>query len=153
MKKGIIALMLVFTLFTSAIAVSLIPKTSWVIIPYRDTETKNLTFPIESGKYYDVNFHLYSGYSVNFSFNYTGFFLNVSLMDSENYEKYQRGEQDYAVILNMFASSTSETYTGNYTAAKTDTYHLVFESLPFNATVSLTVSWEVLRFLPLPYRS
>ena len=152
MKKGTIALMLIFTLFASAVAVSLIPKTSWVIIPYRDTETKNLTFTIESGKYYDVNFHLYSGYSVNFSFTTTGI-LNVSLMDSENYEKYERGEQ-YTVILNIFASSTRETYTGNYTAMRTDTYHLVFENVfLFSATVNLTVSWEVLKFLPVPYRS
>ncbi|MBS7288259.1 MAG: hypothetical protein KIH01_05825 [Candidatus Freyarchaeota archaeon] len=150
--KRAAALALVLAMFMSILLVYFAPKTNWLPIPYRDIETKNLTFTVNSTSYFDVNFYLYSGYNVEFSFNYSGFIVNVTLMDSENYEKYQRGE-NYTSILNILATSTGKTYTGNYTAVKADRYHLVFESYFTNATVSLTTSLEVLKFLPVPYRA
>ncbi|MEM2047619.1 MAG: hypothetical protein QXZ06_07045 [Candidatus Jordarchaeales archaeon] len=151
--RSMVALALIFSLFMSALVISFTPKTSWIIIPYRDVETRHFTFTVELGRYYDVNFYLHSGYTVNFSFNYSGLtVMNVYLMDSENFKKYQEGE-NYTSILIISASSTSETYQGNYTAVKSDRYYLVFENYFLNADVSLTISLEVLKFLPVPYRT
>lgn len=149
--KGAAALILMLTLIGSVIVVSFAPKTTLLLIPYRDVEARSLTFNVTGDSHYDVNFHLDSGFNVNFTFTSTSLFVNVSLMDSENYERYRNGES-YNVLFNVLVTSTGKTYSGSYTADKADTYHLVFESL-FDAAVNLTISREVLRFLPIQYRA
>ncbi|MEM1659409.1 MAG: hypothetical protein QXK94_10295 [Candidatus Jordarchaeales archaeon] len=151
--RNVLALALIFSLFLSTLAVLFAPKTIWLTIPYRDVETHDLTFTVEAGKYYDVNFYLPSGYSVNFSFNLSGpTFMRVYLMDSENFKRYEEGKEDYTSILTIDAIP-GEVYQENYTAARSDRYHLVFENFIFNASVSLVIDLEVPRFLFVPYRT
>lgn len=151
--KSMMAFMLICLFFMSVLVVSFAPKTSWLNIPYRDVETHNLTFTVEAGKYYEVNFYLRSGYTVNFSFSYSGpLFITVYLMDSENYKKYEKGDHfDPLRTINAFPGKT---YEENYTAMRDDRYYLVFENILIsNAVVNLTVNLEVLKFLPVPYRT
>ncbi len=150
--KSVAALLLMLTLIGSVVLFSLSPKTTLLLIPYRDVETKKVTFNVTGGTHYDVEFYLESGFNVNFTFTSTSIFVNVSLMNSENYERYRNGES-HSVLFNVLVTSTSETYNGSYTVSKSDTYHLVFEAILANATVNLTLSREVLRFLPIQYRA
>lgn len=151
--RSMVALALIFSLFVSTLVIYFTPKTSWIIIPYRDIETRHLTFTVGPREYYEVNFYLRSGYTANFSFNYSGLTLmKVHLMDSENFKRYREGK-NYTTIQTIELAVSSVTYQGNCTAVRDDRYHLVFENLFFDANVSLTIDLEVLKFLPVPYRT
>nr|MDO8063776.1 hypothetical protein [Candidatus Freyrarchaeum guaymaensis] len=151
-RKGVIALAVISVLLASAVMLSLTPKAKVVFIPYYTVDVRRHSFNVTHSTYYDVSFHLDSGCQVNFSFT-VSWFLNVLLLDSENFESYRNGEP-YPSILTIEATDTSMVYEGSYKAAKTDTYHLVFENsvLPIaDSEVNLTVNRTVPSLLPITY--